>query len=144
MAPANAAADPGDIPAQGGRFGRPAEAAEITGLSIQTIRRRVDDWRNGGRSDYALRGGAAQGDRWVDLDDARALAAQIRGDLPPNRHHRGPVEAVRCHAPDCRTEPIRHPSRLVALGIAEYLGWRIPRRGQGDEVLRCPTHRDDP
>ncbi len=139
MAPANA--EPGEIPAPG-RVIRTAEAARITGLAMNTVRRRVAAWQRGDRSDYALRGWAPAdgGDRYIDLDDTHALAAQMRGELPPGRHHQA-TEALACGVDECRTAPVEHPSRLVALGVAAYLGWRVPGAGEGDEVLRCPTHR---
>lgn len=65
---------------------RPTEAAQLIGVGINTIRRRVDAWLAGNRTDYALKGGRAGTDRYVDPDDARALAAQLRGELGPNRH----------------------------------------------------------
>jgi hypothetical protein len=96
-APANAGDSLPPAPAQrdasGERAGpRPPigleEAKKITGLSVSTLRRRVDAWNDGDRSDFALRGSRSGPTSWryVDPDDAEALAAQLRGELPPGRH----------------------------------------------------------
>lgn len=101
--PAPANADNAGVPAQRDQADRAAvgalprtigvlEAAEITGLSVSTVQRRVDAWRAGDRTDYALKGGTAgstrgkAATRYVDRADALALAKQLVGDLPPGRH----------------------------------------------------------
>lgn len=66
-------AGPGEVPADR-RIGV-REAHLRTGLAERTIHRRVDAWINGGRSDYAIRGGWAGTHRFVDSDDAAALVA---------------------------------------------------------------------
>jgi hypothetical protein len=70
------------------------DAAELTGLSVSTVQRRVDAWQRGDRSDYALKGGTAGATsskgatRYVDRLDAEALAKQLVGELPAGRHIR--------------------------------------------------------
>ena len=62
-----------------------SEAVELTGLSDNTLRRRVDAWLSGDRSPYALKGGRTggdKGDRLVDPLDAERARLQRLGELP--------------------------------------------------------------
>ncbi len=85
--PAPANADDAPTPATQRR--RPvgvAAAAELIGISVSSVQRRIDAWARGDRTDYALRGGRAGKCRYADPDDVDALAGQLRGEVPPGRH----------------------------------------------------------
>lgn len=59
-----------------------SEAVIHTGLSMNTVRRRVDAWDSGDRSPYALKGGrSGGGERLVDRLDAERVRLQRVGDV---------------------------------------------------------------
>ncbi len=71
---------------QAARRLRMSEAAEYIGISEQTLRRRVDAWREGRRdSAYAIMGElryGTEGERLVDADDAERARLQQLQQLP--------------------------------------------------------------
>ncbi len=61
-----------------------AEAIERTGLSDNTLRRRVDAWIEGKRTPYAIKGGRTggdRGDRQFDALDVERARLQLLGEL---------------------------------------------------------------
>lgn len=63
-----------------------SEAAVYTGLSANTVRRRVDLWLSGDRSSRALKGGRTSGttgDRLIDRVDAERVRLQLLGEVEP-------------------------------------------------------------
>ncbi len=71
---------------QGARLLRMNEAAEYIGISEQTLRRRVDAWRDGRRdSAYPIMGElryGTEGERLVDAHDAERARLQQLRELP--------------------------------------------------------------
>lgn len=64
-----------------------SQAAEYTGLSETTVRKRADLWFGGGRGPDALKAGRTHGNRGarlIDRRDAERVRLQVAGELDAN------------------------------------------------------------